>query len=76
MGIYQEALLTPGISPRLASSLKQILQSWNLRMKPALRPHFQQRRMTRDENFGLTKLRSAFAIKDFLAMSSKVNYMN
>ena len=67
---YHDALLTPGISPLLANSLKQILQSRNFRMKPPLRPHFQQRRITRDENFGFIKLRSAFAIKDFLAIVS------
>ncbi len=37
-------------------------------MNPALRPHFQQRRITREENFGLIKLLFAFAMRDFLAM--------
>lgn len=41
-------------------------------MKPALRPHFQQRRITRLEYFGFTKLLFAFAIRDFFAML--VNY--
>ncbi len=41
-------------------------------MKPALRPHFQQRRITRVEYFGFTKLLFAFAIRDFFAMM--VNY--
>ena len=66
---YQEALVTPGISPRVASSRKQILQRRKSRIKAPFRPHFQQRLITRVENLGLTKLLSAFAIKDFLAIS-------
>lgn len=71
--IYQDALLTPGISPRLANSLKQILHNWKRRIKPALRPHFQQRRIIREGYFALVKLRCAFAIRDFLAIN--VNYL-
>ncbi len=58
----------PGISPLLASSRKQIRHKEKSLMKPPLRPHFQQRRITRVEYFGLTKLLFAFAIRDFLAM--------
>jgi hypothetical protein len=37
-------------------------------MKPPLRPHFQQRRMTLVEYFGLTRLLFAFAMRDFFAI--------
>ena len=67
---YQLDLLMPGISPLLASSRKQILQSRKSLIKPALRPHFQQRRITLVEYFGFIRLRSALAIRDFLAISS------
>jgi hypothetical protein len=36
---YQLAFVTPGISPREANSLKHILQSLNLLMKPRGLPH-------------------------------------
>src|SRR5687768_5649630 len=66
--IYQEALTIPGISPLLASSRKQIRHKRKSRMKPALRPHFQQRRIIREENFACFKLLSALAMRDFLAI--------
>jgi hypothetical protein len=65
---YQEAFTTPVISPRLASSRKQIRHSEKSLMKPAFRPHFQQRLMTLEEYFGFTKLLLALAIKDFFAI--------
>jgi hypothetical protein len=52
----------PGISPLLASSLKQILHISKSLIYAALRPHFQQRRISLVENFGLILLRFAFAI--------------
>jgi hypothetical protein len=67
-GIYQEALDTPGNSPLLANSLKQIRHKEKSLIKAALRPHLKQRRITRVENFGFTKLLFAFAISDFLAI--------
>jgi hypothetical protein len=49
---YQLDLVIPGTSPRLANSLKQIRQSANLRIYPLFLPQRQQRRTTRDLNFG------------------------
>jgi hypothetical protein len=56
---YQLAFLMPEISPRLASSRKQIRQSSKSRMKARFRPQRQQRRTRRVENFGF---RADFAI--------------
>jgi len=49
---YQLDFLTPGISPRFASSRKQIRHRPKARMYPRFRPHRQQRCTIRDENFG------------------------
>lgn len=58
----------PGSSPRLANSLKQIRHKEKSLINAAFRPHLKQRRITRVENFGLIRLRFAFAIRDFLAI--------
>ena len=50
---YQLLFRIPGIRPALANSLKQIRQRLNLLIYPRRRPHFQQRRTIRVENFGL-----------------------
>jgi hypothetical protein len=50
---YQLDLVTPGTSPRFASSLKQMRQSSNRRIYPFFRPQRQHRRTIRDENFGV-----------------------
>jgi len=42
----------PGISPRFAISLKQILHKPKSRIKARLRPQRKQRRVARLENFG------------------------
>ena len=49
---YQELFFTPGIRPLLAASRKQMRQSPNFLMKPCLRPHLKQRRVTLDLNLG------------------------
>lgn len=49
---YQLDFLTPGISPRLASSLKQIRHKSNARRYPRARPQRQHRFTRREENFG------------------------
>src|SRR4029453_5753112 len=49
---YQLALITPGTSPLRASSRKQIRHVWNLRRKPAGRPHAFHRLYARDLNLG------------------------
>lgn len=63
--IYQLLLRTPGISPLLASSRKQIRQMPNFLRYPRFRPHFQQRRTVRVENFGFLAAR---ALTDVFAM--------
>ena len=63
--IYHDDLRTPGISPRPAISLKQILHSSKSRIYPCLRPQRKQRRTTRVENFGFFSDR---AITDFFAI--------
>src|SRR3989344_6259786 len=62
---YQEDLVTPGISPLLANSLKHILQRPNFLIKPCLRPHLKQRLCKREENFGFI---FAFASCDVFAI--------
>src|SRR3989338_6605266 len=62
---HQLDFLTPGISPLLANSLKQILQSPNFLIKPCLLPHLKQRLCRREENFGFI---FAFASCDVLAI--------
>ena len=62
---YQDDLVTPGISPRLANSLKHILQRPNFLINPCLRPHLKHLRCKRVENFGFI---FAFASCDVLAM--------
>jgi hypothetical protein len=42
--LYQLALTTPGICPVVASSRKQIRQSWNFRMNALDLPHRLHRR--------------------------------
>jgi hypothetical protein len=49
---YQLLFFTPGISPLLASSRKQIRQTSNRRRYPLFLPHFQQRLTIRVENLG------------------------
>jgi len=49
---YQLDFVTPGISPLLANSLKQILQRPNALINPLLLPHLKQRLTIREENFG------------------------
>lgn len=62
---YQLLFLTPGISPRLANSLKQILHKSKYLKYPRLRPQRKQRRTTRDLYLGFF---NALAITDCLAM--------
>src|SRR5271170_1085005 len=50
---YQEALVTPGISPRRASSRKAMRLRPNLRMYARRRPERAQRLYLRVENFGV-----------------------
>jgi len=50
---YQLLFFTPGISPLLAASLKQIRHKPNLRIYPCFLPQEKQRRTTRDLNFGV-----------------------
>jgi len=57
--------VTPGISPLLASSLKQILQSPNFLIYPLLLPHLKHLLIILEENFGFF---IAFAICDVFAM--------
>ena len=52
-GTYQLDLVTPGMSPWCASSLKQILQMPNFRMKPRGRPQSLHRLYLRTLNFGV-----------------------
>lgn len=62
---YQLAFLTPGISPRLANSRKQIRQMPNCLIYPLFLPHLKQRLTMRVENFGFFL---ALAITDVLAI--------
>lgn len=62
---YQLDFLTPGISPRLASSLKHIRQMPKSLIYPCNRPHLKQRRTMRVENFGFLL---ALAICDVFAI--------
>jgi hypothetical protein len=61
---HQLALVTPGISPREASSLKHILQSLNLLIKPLGLPHSIQRLYARTLNLGFF---FCFSINAFFA---------
>lgn len=70
---YQEDFFTPGISPLLASSRKQIRQRSNWRKYPCLRPHFQHRLTMRVENFGVL---SALAAVDVFAIWISVYYFS
>jgi len=49
---YQDDLVTPGIKPWLAISLKQIRQMPNFRKYPRLLPHLAHLRTILVENFG------------------------
>ena len=62
---HHEDLVTPGISPFEASSLKQIRQRPNCLMKPRGRPHFPHLLIILVENLGFF---SAFKINAFLAI--------
>src|SRR5690606_21067970 len=64
---YQLALVTPGISPRSANSLKQTRHRSNRRMYARGLPHLRQRFTCLVENFGSL---CALAIIDFLATKS------
>ena len=55
---YHEDFLTPGISPRLADSLKQIRQSPKSLIYPRRRPQRKHRLITRVENFGFFSARA------------------
>ncbi len=62
---YQLDFVTPGNSALEAISLKQIRHKPKSRMKPWLRPHFQQRLIFLEENFGVLL---ALMINAFLAI--------
>jgi len=62
---YQDAFLTPGILPSLASSRKQIRQSPKSLIYPLLRPHLKQRLTIRVLNFGFL---SALALTEVFAI--------
>lgn len=62
---YHEDFFTPGISPFMASSRKQIRHKLNLRIYPCFRPHFQHRFTSRVENFGVF---ADLASADFFAI--------
>ena len=62
---YQDDFVTPGISPLLANSLKQILHNPKSLIKPLLLPHLKHLRINREENFGFL---FAFAICEAFAM--------
>src|SRR3989338_6292620 len=64
---YHDDFLIPGISPRFASSRKQMRQRSKSRKYPRLRPQRKQRRTIREENFGRFRER---AMTDFLAIGS------
>ena len=55
---YQEDFFTPGISPRLANSRKQIRHKPNIRIYARLRPQRKQRRTMRVENLGFLLARA------------------
>jgi len=63
---YQEDLVTPGISPLFANSLKHILHSPNALINPLLLPHLKQRLINLEEYFGFF---FALAICDVLAIN-------
>ncbi|OGZ34177.1 MAG: hypothetical protein A2Y98_02485 [Candidatus Portnoybacteria bacterium RBG_19FT_COMBO_36_7] len=63
---YQLLFFIPGISPRLANSLKQIRQRSKSRKYPRLRPQRKHRRTIRLENLGFLL---DFAICAFVAIS-------
>ena len=65
--LHHDAFFTPGISPWLANSLKQIRQTPNFLIKPAFRPQRKHRRTSRVLNFGFFL---ALAMTDVLAMFS------
>jgi hypothetical protein len=71
---YHDAFFTPGISPLIAISRKQILHTPNVLKNPRFLPHLKQRETARLENLGFFLLRAmtdAFAmIFDKTAMSS------
>jgi len=62
---YQLLFFTPGNSPLLANSLKQILQISKARRYPCFLPQRQQRRTIRVENLGFF---SALAFVDVFAI--------
>jgi hypothetical protein len=64
---YQLDFRTPGISPLLASSLKQIRHKPNIRMYPCVRPQRQHRLMVRLVNLGFL---FALTIKAVRAITS------
>lgn len=65
MNDYQLDLRTPGNSPALANSRKQIRHNFTFPMKKRVRPQFIQRRTIRLENFGFFSER---AIVDFFGI--------
>jgi len=73
LGPYQLAFTTPGISPFDASSLKHILQSLNLRIKPLLRPQRAHLLYFLTLNFGSF---ACFSISAFFAIASYLYFLN
>lgn len=67
---YHEAFFTPGISPRVANSLKQIRHKPKSLIYPWRRPQRKHRLTIRVENFGFF---FALAITDVFAMVSAVS---
>jgi len=63
---YQLLFLTPGISPLLAISLKQILHNPNFLIKALFFPQLKHLLVTLVENLGFF---SDFAIDDFFAIN-------
>lgn len=70
---YHDDFLIPGISPRLASSLKQIRQVSKALIYPRLRPQRKQRLILRVENFGFFW---DFAISALVAIYLIYRYFN
>ena len=66
---YQLDFFTPGISPRLANSRKQIRHRAKSRMKARFLPQRQHRRTIREENFGLRLDFASWAFVDIIILS-------
>jgi len=66
---YQDDFLTPGISPLLAISLKQILHKPKSFINPLYLPHLKHLLTILEENFGFL---FDLLINDFLAIKIKI----